>query len=121
MLGIIYMNNKQLDMMEKVFSKMVVTGRKEGLAWALYAFCLYKLRKNDQAIKVLEEGNSKLKGSDERVTKNLVELKNGRKLKMKLFGDAWYQFMLENPPKRMMQQNQGPGFRGMKKNSMYKG
>ena len=121
MLAIIYMNNKEIDKMEKVFSKMVITGRKEGLAWALYAFCLYKLRRNDEAIKVLEEGNAKLKGNDERITKNLVELKNGRKLKMKLFGDAWYQFMLENPPKRMMpQQGQIPGQR-IKKNSMYRG
>ena len=41
--------------------KIVVTGKKDGLSWGLYAFCLEKLGRTDEAIKILEEGNKTLK------------------------------------------------------------
>jgi len=124
MLGVIYMNEGNTEEMNKTFRKMVTsTGKKEGLSWGLYAFCLNKLKRKDDAIKILEEADSKLKGNDERIKKNLLELKNGRKMQMKLFGDAWYQFLLEMPPRNKMMQNQygQPSHMRVKKNAMYKG
>jgi len=122
MLGVIYLNEKNFSEMEKTFKVMVTSGKKEGLAWSLYAYCLEKLNRKEEALKILEEGNKKLKEADDRIKANILELKNNRKMRMKAFGDAWYQFMLERPPmKRMMQQ---PGIAhqtGMKKNAMYKG
>jgi len=122
MLGLIYMNEKNITEMEKTFKIMVTSGKKEGLAWSLYAYCLEKLNRKEDAVKILEEGNKKLKDSDERIKSNLLELRNNRKMRMKIFGDPWYQFMLERPPmKRMMQQPGVAHQSGMKKNALYKG
>ncbi|MBU4486899.1 MAG: tetratricopeptide repeat protein [Candidatus Delongbacteria bacterium] len=122
MLGVIYMNEKKYDEMEKSFKIMVASGKKEGLAWSLYAYCLEKLNRREEALKILEEGNAKLKETDERIKSNILELKNNRKMRMKPFGDPWYQFMLERPPmKRMMQQQGIAGQTGYKKNALYKG
>jgi tetratricopeptide (TPR) repeat protein len=122
MLGIIYMNEKNYSEMDKTFKMMVTAGKKDGLAWGLYSFCLEKLNRKDEALKILEEGNKKLKDADERIKSNILELRNNRKMRMKVFGDAWYQFMLERPPmKRMMQQPGVAHQTGFKKNSLYKG
>lgn len=122
MLAVIYLNEKKFDEMEKHLKVTITSGKKEALAWALYAYCLDKINKRDEAIKVLEEGNKKLKETDERIKTNIIELKNNRRMRMKQFGDAWYQFMLERPsPKRV---NQQPGMGGQgayKKNAMYRG
>ena len=120
MLGVIYMHEKNITDMDKVFRNMVSSGKKEGLAWALYAYCLSKINKREDAIKILEEGNKKLKEVDDRIKSNILELRNGRKMRMKAFGDQWYQFMLEIPKKRMMQQT-GPSQGKFKKNALYKG
>lgn len=121
MLAAHYLTTKNIPEMEKLLKKVVVTGKKDGMSWGLYAFCLEKLNRKDEAIKILEEGNKTLKGLDERITNNLLELKNGRKLKMKLFGDMWYQFLLETPPqKRMMQQStQVAPYQRMNKRAMH--
>ena len=121
MLGVIYMNEKNSIEMEKVFKNMVSAGKKEGLAWALYAYCLDKINRREDAIKVLEEGNKKLKEVDDRIKSNILELRNGRRMRMKAFGDPWYQFMLENPPRKRMMQQQGPSQGKFKKNAMYRG
>jgi len=121
MLGVIYMHEKNPVEMEKVFKNMVSAGKKEGLAWALYAYCLDKINKREDAIKILEEGNKKLKEVDDRIKSNILELRNGRRMRMKAFGDPWYQFMLENPPRKRMMQQQNPSQGKFKKNAMYKG
>ena len=90
MLGVIYMHEKNPIEMEKTFKNMVSAGKKEGLAWALYAYCLNKTNKREDAIKVLEEGNKKLKEVDDRIKSNILELRNGRRMRMKAFGDPWY-------------------------------
>ena len=120
MLAIMYMNNKEIDLMEKTFQKMTSSSKKEGLVWGLYAYCLVKLKRKDEAIKILEKGLTKMKSEDERLKTNILELKNGRKMKMKVFGDPWYQFMLEQPPRRRMQQQTGPQFGKVKKNQAYR-
>ena len=120
MLAILYMNNKELDLMEKTFEKMTTSSKKEGLVWGLYAYCLAKLKRTDEAIKILEKGMTKMKSEDERLKVNILELKNGRKMKMKVFGDPWYQFMLEQPPRKRMQQQAGPQYGKIKKNQAYR-
>ncbi|MCK4979108.1 MAG: hypothetical protein KAS62_01870, partial [Candidatus Delongbacteria bacterium] len=74
MLGVIYMHEKNITDMDKVFRNMVSSGKKEGLAWALYAYCLSKINKREDAIKILEEGNKKLKEVDDRIKSNILEL-----------------------------------------------
>ena len=121
MLGVLYMNEKKYTEMENAFKAMVTSGKKEGLAWALYAYCLEKINRRDDAIKILEEGNKKLKENDDRIKNNIIELKNNRRMRMKAFGDVWYQFMLERPPAKRMVQQQGAAHGGFRKNAHYKG
>ncbi len=121
MLAAHYLNTKNIPEMDKALKKIVIAGKKDGMSYALAAFCYEKLNRKDEAIKVLEDGNKYLKEQDERLKANLLELKNGRKMKMKLFGDMWYQFLLETPPARRVQQqpNSPQPFQRMKKNAIY--
>lgn len=96
MLGISYMKkNKPMKMVE-AFEKATSGAKKEPLAWAVYAFCLEKTGEHAKAIDVLEKGLKKLPGEED-LTANLDLLRAGKKMKMKGFGDMWYQFHLEKP------------------------
>jgi len=122
MLAVIYLNEKNYADMENTLKVVVTAGKKDGLAWGLYAFCLEKINKKEEALKILEEGNKKLKEQDDRIKSNILELRNNRKMRMKGFGDAWYQFMLERPPMKRMMQPTGPVHQtGFKKNALYRG
>ncbi len=44
---------------------------------------------------MLEKGLKKMPG-DSAITENLENLQAGRKMKMRSFGDSWYQFHLES-------------------------
>jgi tetratricopeptide (TPR) repeat protein len=93
MLAITYMKkNKQKKMIE-TFDKAVAGSRKEPMVYAVYAFCLDRIGDRKKAIEILKKGVSKT--SDERLQENIALLEAGKKMKMKGFGDMWYQFHLE--------------------------
>jgi len=96
MLAICYMKRQKRDKMEKTFEKAVQWNGKEPLLWNLYAYCLAE-ECNDtaKARDVLQRGLKKLP-SDPHIIENLDHLSNGRKMKMRSFGDPWYQFHLES-------------------------
>lgn len=96
MLAISYLKRQKRDKMEKTFDKAVQWNGKESLLWNLYAYCLAE-ECGDRAkgIAVLEKGLKKLPG-DTHLTENLEHLQAGRKMKMRGFGDPWYQFHLES-------------------------
>lgn len=96
MLAVSYMRRHNLSMMEKIFEKAVAANRKEAFLWSLYAYCLNRVGKRDEAIKVLERALKKIPAS-ESLQNNLDALKNNRKMKMHVYGDLWYQFHLEKP------------------------
>jgi tetratricopeptide (TPR) repeat protein len=95
MLAISYLKRQKRDKMEKTFEKAVQWNGKESLLWNLYAYCLAE-ECNDtaKARDVLQRGLKKLP-ADPHITENLEHLENGRKMKMRSFGDPWYQFHLE--------------------------
>lgn len=95
MLAICYLKRQKRDKMEKTFDKAVQWNSKESLLWNLYAYCLSE-ECNDtaKAKEVLERGLKKLPG-DSHISENLEHLNNNRKMKMRNFGDPWYQFHLE--------------------------
>ncbi len=97
MLGAIYMRRKQHDKMRDTFEVAVKAASKESLIWSVYAYCLNKTGKRDEAIAVLNRGLKKMPG-DERLTANLKALQNKKPMKMKLYGEMWYQFMLDKMP-----------------------
>lgn len=96
MLAICYMKRNQTTKMVETFEKAAAANKKEALLWNLYAYCLEKVGEKDKAIEIMEKGIKKV-GGDERLSANLEALKEGRRMKMRIFGDLWYQFHLEKP------------------------
>jgi hypothetical protein len=80
--------------MKASFEKAVAATKNESLPWALYAFCLDKVGERNKAIEVLEKGIKK-GAADDTLLVNLGALQEGKKMKMKGYGDLWYQFHLE--------------------------
>jgi DNA mismatch repair ATPase MutS len=72
------------------------SGKKESLLYAVYAYVLMEMSERDKAIEVLNKGLEICKG-DERLITNRNLLQNGKALKMKVYGEQWYQFLLERP------------------------
>ena len=108
MLAVLYMRKKRVEEMDKVFKKAVATNRKEGMLASLYAYCLLKLGRREDAQEVIIQALKKLEG-DARLEANLKAIQNKKPLKMKHYGDMWYQFHLERPAGAMMgQRPRGP-------------
>lgn len=96
MLAISYMKRQKRAKMEQTFDKAVQWNGKESLLWNLYAYCLAEeCGEKTKAIAVLEKGLKKLPG-DAHIVENLANLQSGSKMKMRSFGDPWYQFHLES-------------------------
>lgn len=103
MLAVCYMKRNKPGKMVETFDKATTATRKEPLLWNLYAYCLERVGEKDKAIAVMEKGLKKTKG-DERLQGNLEALREGRKMKMKVYGDMWLQFHLEKPGELVKQQ-----------------
>ncbi len=96
MLAISCMKRQKRDKMEQAFEKAVQWNGKESLLWNLYAYCLAEeCGEKTKAVAVLEKGLKKMPG-DPHITENLENLQASRKMKMRSFGDPWYQFHLES-------------------------
>jgi len=96
MLAICQMHKKQNAKMIATFDKAISGSKKEDMLWSLYAFCLDRIGEREKAIKVLEKGLGKV-NNKEALQSNLDLLKDGKKMKMKHYGDMWFQFHLEKP------------------------
>jgi tetratricopeptide (TPR) repeat protein len=103
MLAVSYMKRNKKDLMSATFDKAVQFSPKESLLWNLYAYCLNESGSTEKAKQVLEKGLKKLSG-DERIISNLEALRDGKKMKMKSFGEMWLQFHLEKQSVMMKQQ-----------------
>ena len=95
MLGISYMKRQKKEKMKETFEKAVQASPKEGLLWNLYAYCLAEGGDTEKAQEALNRGLKKLPG-DEKLTANLEAVANGKKMKMRAYGDHWFQFHLES-------------------------
>lgn len=102
MLAVIYYRERKFDKMNAVFEHTTKYVKKAGLLWSLWAYCLWRNGDNEKAIKVLSTGQGYLDKSDPHLTQNLLSLQNQKRMKMKAYGEQWYQFQLELSP----QQNQ---------------
>ncbi|HTP66237.1 MAG TPA: hypothetical protein VMJ66_12675 [Geobacteraceae bacterium] len=96
MLAISYMKRNKNEKMRETFEKALQGTAKESLLWNLYAYCLTEIGDTAKAKEVLEKGLKKLPG-DERIVYNIEALGEGKKMKMKNFGEMWLQFHLERP------------------------
>lgn len=95
MLAISYMKRNKKDKMKETFEKAAQASPKESLLWNLYAYCLCESGDTGKAKDVLERGLKKLPG-DEKTRQNLELLREGKRMKMKGFGEMWLQFHLES-------------------------
>lgn len=96
MLGILQWKRGEKAKAKKTFALALKAGKKESLLYAVYAYVLVEMGERDKAIAVLNQGLGICKG-DERLITNRNQLQNGKALKMKLYGEQWYQFLLERP------------------------
>ena len=98
MLGVLRYKRRDLDGMKRVFEAAVKTSKKEGVLWSAYAWILEELNRHQDAIAVLGRA-VQANPSDEKIKGSLQPLQNGKKLKLgKVYGEQWFQFMLERPP-----------------------
>lgn len=93
----LYYQRKDYKKMEQTFEVAVKSGKKEGLVWAAYAWCLSQLKEKDKALAVMARAVQQ-NPSDEKLKNGMVALQNDKKLKMKPYEPMWWQFGLENPP-----------------------
>lgn len=102
MLATLLYKRKRYDEMKEVFEEAVKGNKKQALLWNLYAYCLWKQNKREDAIAVLSRAMEHV-GADEKTEKNLKALQNDRKMKMRGWNMNWYQFHLDKPPQPQMQ------------------
>ena len=98
MLGVLHYRAKEYAKMDKVFSRAVWFSSKEGLLWSTWAYCLWRAGKTQKAIEVLQRAKNKLGEIDPRIHANLLNLQNGKQMKMQGYGNSWYAMYLESPP-----------------------
>ena len=96
MLGILQWKRGEKKKARETFGLALKTGKKESLLYAVYAYVLVEMGERDRAIETLNRGLGICKG-DERLITNRNLLQNGKALKMKVYGEQWYQFLLERP------------------------
>jgi predicted Zn-dependent protease len=95
MLAISYMKRQKKDLMITTFEKAVKWSPKEPLLWGLYAYCLNESGEPTKAKEALNNGIKK-NPSDQNLKENLENLNQGKKMKMRDYGDMWFQFHLES-------------------------
>lgn len=96
MLAILQWKRGEKAEAKKTFDLALKAGRKESLLYGVYAYILNEMSERNAAIEVLNRGLKACKG-DERLLTNRSLLQNNKAMKMKVFGEQWYQFMLERP------------------------
>ncbi|HZX41982.1 MAG TPA: tetratricopeptide repeat protein, partial [Myxococcaceae bacterium] len=97
MLGALRYQRKQYGPMTEAFERAVKAGKKEGLVWAVYAWCLQQSKERDKAMAVLARAVA-ANPSDEKLKSALTALQNDKRMKMRPWEPMWWQFNLEAPP-----------------------
>jgi tetratricopeptide (TPR) repeat protein len=97
MLACLYYQRKEWAVMTETFEVAAKYSPKEALMWNVYAWCLWKAGKTDDAIAVLTRALEHV-GTDEQTRENRTALQNKKNMKMREWNLMWYQFHLDAPP-----------------------
>ncbi len=97
MLGALNFQRKDTAPMKESFETAVNNGKKEGLVWAVYAWCLLQLKDREGAMSVMSRAVAANPG-DDKLKAGLSAIQNDKRLKMKPYEPMWWQFGLEAPP-----------------------
>ncbi len=113
-LGCAYFKKHDEKGLTKAFETAVRVGKKESLAWTVYAWCMVARGKKDEAAAILQRALKEIPG-DQRLQNNLELVQQGKKLKVAPYGERWASFGLDGStpgvPKGMKGYTQRPGFR----------
>lgn len=96
MLAILLWKRGEKKQARASFDTALKSGKKESLLYAVYAYFLNEIHERNAAIDILNKGLKVCQG-DERLLTNRNLLQNNKAMKMKVYGEQWYQFMLEKP------------------------
>lgn len=97
MLGAYWCKKNDVAKMKEAFEIAVKYGKKDGMVWGVYAWCLEKHGQRPEAMKVLARG-VEANPTDEKLKNNLLALQNNKKMKTRVWAPQFYQFHLEAPP-----------------------
>lgn len=97
MLGCYWFKKGDAEKMKAAFDQATKYGKKDGLVWALYAYCLMRLNRKDDALKILGRG-VELNPADEKLKNAQLAVQNNKRMKMRAWGPQFYQFHLEPLP-----------------------
>lgn len=98
MLALIYYRERKMNKMEEVFANTTKHVKKAGLLWSLWAYCVWRNGDIERAISILAQGKNIMGEADPHLSQNLLSLQNSKRMKMKNYGEQWYQFQLEHTP-----------------------
>lgn len=107
MLAVLLAKKKEFAEVDRVLERAAKYSPKQGLLWSTWAWLHWKAGHRDVAIQLLARGKAALDGKDEVLNENLLALQNNKKMKMKRYGDMWYQFHLEEHPRVLQAQRGG--------------
>lgn len=96
MLAILQWKRGEAGTARTTFEAALKSGKKESLLYAVYAYVLVEMKDRSHAIEVLNRGLKVCK-DDDRLLTNRNLLQNNKAMKMKVYGEQWYQFLLERP------------------------
>ena len=91
-----YRLGHDLDKVVEVLEQAVKSAPKNGLLWSIYAWMLTAKKRTDEAVSVLARGSTAA-SDDPYLLENYTLAQNGKKPRMKPYGEQWYQFGLEQP------------------------
>lgn len=100
MLAVIYYRERKFSKMEEVFQHATRHVKKAGLLWSLWAYCVWRNGETERAISILNKGKGYLGEADPHLSQNLLSLQNDKRMRMKAYGEQWYQFQLELSPQQ---------------------
>ena len=104
MLAVLQWKRGERATARKTFELALKAGRKESLLYAVYAYVLNEMNEREAAIGIINRGLKHCK-DDDRLLTNRTQLQNKKPMKMKVYGEHWYQFMLE---RRVIRQEPPP-------------
>lgn len=96
MLAILQWKRGENAAAKETFEIALKAGKKESLLYAVFAWVLVEMKDRAGAVAVLNRGLQVCK-DDERLLNNRNLLQNNKAMKMKVYGEQWYQFLLERP------------------------
>ncbi len=96
MLAVLQWKRGEKKAAKETFEVCLKTAKKESLLYGVYAYVLNEMGEREAAVDTLNRG-LKICKDDERLLTNRNLLQNGKSMKMKVYGEQWYQFLIERP------------------------